>query len=115
MTVSSQVETKRAHALVHFGLSIIIAIPIIGTLLGLGAIVVFAFGIFVKSSDRMRDFVFLLAYPIVFFFAFGIVSWIFGFFFRGIDEYKALAAGCAATVPVSFYFIHTISGRTGEY
>lgn len=115
MTVSTNIEAKRAHSVAHFGCAIVIAIPVIGTVFGLIAMFLCAIQIFVKSSDRMRDFAFLLAYPIVFICAFGIASWIGGFFYRGIDEYIALAAGCAATVPVSFYFIHTISGRVGEY
>lgn len=114
MTASVNIESKRAHAVAHFGCAIVIAIPVIGTVFGLIAMALCAVQIFVKSDNRLRDFAFLIAYPIVFICVFGIVGWIAGFFV-GANSFEAMFAGCAATVPVSFYFIHTISGRVGEY
>jgi hypothetical protein len=113
MNVPAHIQAKRGHAVVHFGLAIIIAIPIIGTLLGLGVIATSCIGIFAKSSNRPRDFVFLLAYPIVFMCVFGTAAWIGEFF--SSDTFKVMFFACAATVPVSFHFIHTITGRLGDY
>lgn len=110
--MAASTEASRAHGVVHLGVSIIIAIPLIGTLLGIAALVIFGIGIFVKSKQPAKDFLFLAAYPFVFLIAFTLGQEIMGLF---VDSERVIFYACAATIPVSFYFIHTISRRLGEF